>query len=66
MGIEPISSSECNASALTVMLRCSKHRVRLELTINGLARTRMLNSIQHREMSVDHRLTNLATNAKIG
>ncbi|VEP11609.1 hypothetical protein H1P_110059 [Hyella patelloides LEGE 07179] len=64
MGVEPISSSVLTsiplrltptrglvayeAGALTVMLRCFKHRARLELAINSFA---------------DYRLTNLATDA---
>ena len=41
MGIEPISASERNAGALTVMLRCCKHWVGLEPTINGFADHRL-------------------------
>ena len=50
------------------MLRCFKHWAGLEPAINGFARQSGLGGFPHRAIAegADHRLTDLATNAKIG
>jgi hypothetical protein len=54
------------AGALTVMLRCFKYRVRLELTINGFARQSGLEGFPHKAIAegADHRLNQLGYRCK--